>query len=315
MTRKGAPHGPDFDALRNGVIAVVLALAVLPALPGAALALSELPREEVPVPEGAEDGAQETDRIERHDLPPPGETGGQPPQEQGGGTDEAPAGETGETDEAGGGEPGAEDEAGPQQAQPQQAQTPRQPAVTVPLPDPIVIPRDPEPQQADETEGADADDEPVPDVLYDLALLPEPVRRMRELIVEACLSGDIERLRPLISSGEDATQLSFGDMPGDPIAFLRELSGDEHGHEILAILYEVLSAGYVRLAEGTPEEMYVWPYFFAVPLDALTGRQRVELFKIVTAGDYEDMKNYGAYIFYRAGISPEGRWLFFVAGD
>jgi hypothetical protein len=61
--------------------------------------------------------------------------------------------------------------------------------------------------------------------------------------------------------------------------------------------------------------MYVWPYFFAVPLDALTGRQRVELFKIVTAGDYEDMKNYGAYIFYRAGISPEGRWLFFVAGD
>ncbi|KAB2863904.1 MAG: hypothetical protein F9K43_18520, partial [Bauldia sp.] len=94
-----------------------------------------------------------------------------------------------------------------------------------------------------------------------------------------------------------------------------ELSGDEQGHEILAILYEVLSAGYVKLAEGTPEEMYVWPYFFAVPLDALTAPQRVELFKIVTAGDYEDMKNYGAYIFYRTGISPEGRWLFFVAGD
>ena len=36
--------------------------------------------------------------------------------------------------------------------------------------------------------------------------------------------------------------------------------------------------------------MYVWPYFFAVPLDRLTPRQRVELFKIVTAGDYEDMK-------------------------
>jgi hypothetical protein len=27
------------------------------------------------------------------------------------------------------------------------------------------------------------------------------------------------------------------------------------------------------------------------------------------------MKNYGAYIFYRSGITPEGRWQFFVAGD
>jgi hypothetical protein len=52
-----------------------------------------------------------------------------------------------------------------------------------------------------------------------------------------------------------------------------------------------------------------------VPLDRLTPPQRVELFKIVTAGDYEDMKSYGAYIFYRVGITPDGRWQFFVAGD
>ena len=64
-----------------------------------------------------------------------------------------------------------------------------------------------------------------------------------------------------------------------------------------------------------PNELYVWPYFFAVPLDRLTPPQRVELFKIVTAGDYEEMKTYGTYIFYRVGITPEGRWSFFVAGD
>ena len=34
-----------------------------------------------------------------------------------------------------------------------------------------------------------------------------------------------------------------------------------------------------------------------------------------TGGDYEDMKNFGAYIFYRAGITPDGRWRFFVSGD
>ena len=62
-------------------------------------------------------------------------------------------------------------------------------------------------------------------------------------------------------------------------------------------------------------ELYVWPYFFAHPLDKLNPMQRVELFRIVTAGDYEDMRLFGGYNFYRAGISPEGQWIFFVAGD
>ena len=156
---------------------------------------------------------------------------------------------------------------------------------------------------------------PVPEIVYDISKLPEPVRRKREMIIEACKTGDIEKLRPLLDTGEDGTQLSLGGIDGDPIAFLRDLSGDKEGQEILAILEEVLSAGYVHMDAGTPNEMYVWPYFFAVPLDRLTPPQRVELFKIVTAGDYEDMKTYGTYIFYRVGITPDGRWSFFVAGD
>ena len=156
---------------------------------------------------------------------------------------------------------------------------------------------------------------PIPEVVYNLDRLPEPVRRMHDLLVEACKTGDIEKLRPLLDTGEDGTQLSLGGIDGDPIAFLRELSGDKEGSEILAILEEVLSAGYVHMDAGTPNEMYVWPYFFAVPLDKLTPPQKVELFKIITAGDYEEMKTYGSYIFYRVGITPEGRWSFFVAGD
>jgi hypothetical protein len=27
------------------------------------------------------------------------------------------------------------------------------------------------------------------------------------------------------------------------------------------------------------------------------------------------MKQFGTYIFYRVGITPEGKWAFFVAGD
>lgn len=157
--------------------------------------------------------------------------------------------------------------------------------------------------------------EKPPEIIYDVGRLPEPVRRMHELIIEACKSGDVEKLRPLLGTGPDATQLSLGALEGDPIAFLHELSGDDQGQEILAILLEVMQSGYVHLNVGQPSEIYAWPYFFAMPLDKLTPQQRVELFTLVTAGDYDDMKSFGAYIFYRAAITPEGKWLFFVAGD
>jgi len=195
------------------------------------------------------------------------------------------------------------------------------PGLTVPMPGPIQNPQaeEDEPIQeetpAESTRPAVDPEGPLPEIIQNLDRLPEPVRRMHSLILEAAKSGVIEQLRPLIGIGEDVTQLSFGGAEDDPIAFLKGLSGDPDGQEILAILEEVLSAGYVHLDAGTANELYVWPYFFAIPLDKLDPRQRVELFKIVTAGDYEDMKAFGAYIFYRVGITPEGRWAFFVAGD
>ncbi|TCD14265.1 hypothetical protein [Oricola cellulosilytica] len=149
----------------------------------------------------------------------------------------------------------------------------------------------------------------------DVEDLPPPVQRMREMIMQAARDADFEALRPLIGSGADMTQLSLGGYEGDPIAYIRDLSGDTKGHEILAILLEVLEAGYAIYDPGTPNEIFVWPYFVATSLDELTPKQRVELFKLVTSGDYEDMRAFGAYIFYRVGISPDGRWRFFVAGD
>ena len=192
----------------------------------------------------------------------------------------------------------------------------------VPIPDPIHTSQPPtsgtaKPDDGDNEEKTEdsEDPAPIPEIVYDLERLPEPVRRMHGLILEACKTGDINKLRPLVGTGEGGTQLSLTEIEGDPIEFLKSLSGDSEGQEILAIMEEVLSAGFVHTEAGTPQELYVWPYFFAVPLEKLNPRQRVELFKIVTAGDYEDMQQFGAYIFYRLGITPEGRWAFFVAGD
>ncbi len=207
------------------------------------------------------------------------------------------------------------------------------PEQSVPMPDPVQspgnsqqkIPETQTPADTDtpgdqqppqEPDGTEAEsDEPLPEIQYDLTRLPEPVQNLRNRILEAAKSGDLERLRPLLGSGDDRTQLALGGIGGDPIAYLKELAGDEDGQEILAILEEVLSAGYVHMDAGTPNDVYIWPYFFAVPLDKLTAPQRVELFKIITAGDYDDMKTYGTYMFYRVGITPDGKWSFFIAGD
>jgi len=140
------------------------------------------------------------------------------------------------------------------------------------------------------------------------------VRQTRQKIVETAAAGDIEALRPLIMAGNEPTALSF-DVVSDPIAHLKSESGDADGREILAILIEVLEAGFVHVDVGTPDEMYIWPYFARLPVDSLTARQMVELFKLVYAGDYQDMLAYGHYIYFRAGIAPDGSWRYFLAGD
>ncbi|PWV98754.1 hypothetical protein DFR52_10443 [Hoeflea marina] len=187
------------------------------------------------------------------------------------------------------------------------------------LPDPGPVIRAPaEPRDEDPAVTVPAAPDaaaPLPDVLTDVSVLPEPVARMRQLIIEAATTGDPEKLRALLGAGPTATRLSLAGTDDDPVAYLRSLSGDAGGQEILAIMLDILGTGFVHIDPGTPEELYVWPYFTAMPLESLTPPQRVELLRIVTAGDVEDMLGFGSYNFYRLGISPEGEWQFFLAGD
>lgn len=206
--------------------------------------------------------------------------------------------------------------------------------LTTPVPDtqptqnPTGIGRDAEPLIDDDdppTAGSPgADDTVAPDtprspeaaveILTDLDLLPAPVRRTRERLLEAARTGDPEALRPIIALFESDPMVLF-DGQTDAVDDLVAASGDDEGREILAILIEVLEAGFVHIEDGGANEVYVWPYFAHVPLDGLTPPQVVELFEIVTAYDLADMKRFGAYNFYRLGIAPDGQWVYFVAGD
>jgi hypothetical protein len=166
-------------------------------------------------------------------------------------------------------------------------------------------------QESEPTESVDA---ALPTILRSDADMPPPVLATRQKLIDAAKSGDLEKLRALMNEQPEPPAVAFGD-PGDPIEYLKALSADADGREILAILLEVMEMGFSHVGEGTEEELYVWPYFAEYPLEALTPEQLVELFTLLTAADYEDMKSYGSYTFFRVGISPDGRWRFFLAGD
>ncbi|GHC68961.1 hypothetical protein [Limoniibacter endophyticus] len=157
----------------------------------------------------------------------------------------------------------------------------------------------------------------IGEVSKDIESLPTPVKNMRRLILEAAESANFEALRPLIGTGENATQIPRGteEEERDPIDMLKQLVGDEGGFEMLAIIQNLLNTGYVHVEPGTPQELYVWPYFVSLPVENLDSKQKVELFRIVTGGDYEEMKQAGAYNFFSIGISPQGKWVFLNLGD
>ena len=167
---------------------------------------------------------------------------------------------------------------------------------------------------AAKTPPAPAPSAAAPEIITDLSQLPAPVARMRERILAAARSGELSRLVAVMTSGE--TLPIFSQSSGqDPITYWRTNYPDSDGVEILATLIDVLDTGFVHVDEGTPQEMYVWPYFARVPLKTLTAVQKVELFKIVTGSDYKDMLGAGTYNVFRVGIGRDGGWRFFVTGN
>jgi hypothetical protein len=156
--------------------------------------------------------------------------------------------------------------------------------------------------------------EPLPQIEYDFAKLPLAVKNMREQIIEAASSGDMEKLKPIFDKKGGPPRLNC-DVDKNAIDCLRSQSGDSGGLEILANLISLLEAGYVHLGAGTPDDMYVWPYFAVYPVDKLAPPQLVELFKLVPAADVAAGKPSGAYPSYRVGIAPDGAWKYFTSNQ
>jgi len=148
----------------------------------------------------------------------------------------------------------------------------------------------------------------------DIAALPEPVQIMRERLIAAARSGDVGQVAALIA--ESPVRVAIDQDGREPPQDLwRRLYPESEGLEVLAILIGLLETGFVQVERGSPNEMFVWPYFAHVPLQSLQPPHTVELYRIVTAFDHQQMLDAGTWTFFRIGIAPDGTLHYFLAGE
>lgn len=140
--------------------------------------------------------------------------------------------------------------------------------------------------------------------------LPTPVQEMREAILTAVRSGDIEDLRLALEWNELRPHVA--DEPvDDPIAYWKRISGDGEGREILAVLAEILECDHAALPIGDDVEnnlVYVWPGLSEAELSQLTPQQEVALYRLVGPAEVKAMRESGRWQWWRLAIGADGTW-------
>ena len=154
--------------------------------------------------------------------------------------------------------------------------------------------------------------------------LPGPVERKRASILEAARAHDYERLETLADPKQ--FEFTFGGGEDGPAAYWRRRERDSGqlpegfvdpspADALAAILempYTVLD---VPGSLSSARKIYVWPFAYDVEPGALTADQKAILAPVMSEEEIESSKQFGSYFDWRAGITPDGRWIFFVSGD
>lgn len=182
-----------------------------------------------------------------------------------------------------------------------------QPVATDPVPEPtepISEPTDPvtEPGPVGDCSAAGME------MPASLPELPGPVAETRNAVAAAAIACDYEALARL--GGPDLTT-SFG---GGGVDNLERWEAE--GEEPLATMIKVLDMSHgVRETEDAGA-IHVWPSAHAYPSWEETPQEAIsELLTLYTEADLDRFDEFGGYAGWRLGISEDGQWLFFVAGD
>ncbi len=141
--------------------------------------------------------------------------------------------------------------------------------------------------------------------------LPDDVTDTRAAIVAAATGCDVEGLAALAAP---QFTYSFGGSD-DPAGYWNALEAQTELPSPLTMLVRLLDLpfGVIETEETT---YYVWPSAHAFESwEAVPQTDRDALLEVYGAQDLQDFAAFGAYVGYRVGITDEGEWVYFVAGD
>ncbi|MFV0280885.1 MAG: hypothetical protein ACK5JM_09035 [Rhodoblastus sp.] len=153
----------------------------------------------------------------------------------------------------------------------------------------------------------------ISEPMSDAAALPRAVAAIRQKILQACATRDIEALRIPIDWNEvrPLFERAAGRPPGeDPIARLKALSFDGAGQEVLTLLRNVLRQSFVVETRGKAQ-MYVWPAFALRPPSDPTPEERQIMLACVRFSDLARADASGRPPPMRVGLAGDGVWHYF----
>jgi hypothetical protein len=133
--------------------------------------------------------------------------------------------------------------------------------------------------------------------------LPAPVAETRREIAAAAVACDYERLQA-IALEQDGFTYSYG---GETSAADYWAGEEERGEQPMRILVESLRQD-GHLYQGN----WVWPEAYA---DAPSDEAWQKLSGLYPPDQITSWREQGQFLGYRVGITPDGDWQFFVAGD
>jgi len=147
--------------------------------------------------------------------------------------------------------------------------------------------------------------------------LPVPVEEMRQALLAAAQTGDIEDLRVPLEWNELTPDIGAATSEEDAIAHWRRISGDGEGLELLAVLADILPMQPAELPFGADIEnniIYVWPYLAEAELDKLDHREMVDLLRLVGPAEAKKMQAEKKWTWWRLTIGADGTWHSFKRG-
>jgi hypothetical protein len=150
-------------------------------------------------------------------------------------------------------------------------------------------------------------------VSSDFSALPEPVRVKRQQLIEIANAGDTKSLQAVVSAQSKPTQ--FASLSTDPVIALRENSADPQGHQMLAVMRNLLDMPYAVIWPDTAETLYIWPYLANVNFEHLTPRVSVDIYRLSSHEEYLEALDFDGWFGWRVVMDKDGNWLEFVNGD